>query len=267
LSNKENRPKQSFLKGALVLSLAALIVKLIGAVFKIPLANILGGDGMGYYTTAYDMALLGAYSVKNVKFREICSTKNYKAQFLQPETVRYFSNHNRLLSSCEGVIGIKTGFTKKSGRCLVSACERNGKLLVAVTLNAPDDWNDHKKLYDYGYSLYEETSLCVDIPETIKVYGSDIKEIMPRVATDVNVYVLKSSQIKTEIQLNHFLYAPVRNNDIIGKILVLQNGCVIAEQPITSAENADASKNFKIYKPSIFKRFTDFFKLNKRKVD
>ena len=67
-----------------------------------------------HYTTAYDMAILAAYSVKNVRFREICSSKTYKAQFVYPETVRYFSNHNRLLTSCEGVIGIKTGFTKKS---------------------------------------------------------------------------------------------------------------------------------------------------------
>ncbi len=219
-----------------------------------------GLDDEKHYTTAYDMALLGAYSVKNEKFREICSAKTYKAQFLQPETVRYFSNHNRLLTSCEGAIGIKTGFTKKSGRCLVSACERNGKLLVAVTLNAPDDWNDHKRLYDYGYSLYEEASLSVEVPETVKVYGTDIKEIKAEMIKGLNVYVNKNSQIKTEIHLNRFLYAPIKKYDIIGKILFLQNDCVIAEQPIISAENAYALKNFKIYKPSIFSRIADFFK-------
>lgn len=220
-----------------------------------------GLDDERHYTTAYDMALLGAYSVKNEKFREICSTKTYKAQFLQPETVRYFSNHNRLLTSCEGVIGIKTGFTKKSGRCLVSACERNGKLLVAVTLNAPDDWNDHKKLYDYGYSLYEEAFLSVEAPETVKVYGSDTKEIKAQIINGLNIYIKKNSRIKTEIHLNRFLYAPIKKYDIIGKILFLQNDCVIAEQPIISTENADSLKYFKIHKPSIFGRIAEFFKI------
>ena len=65
-------------------------------------------------------------------------------------------NHNRLLSMYEGCIGGENRFTKKAGRCLVSAAERDGVQLVAVTLNAPDDWNDHKALLDYGFSLLHE---------------------------------------------------------------------------------------------------------------
>lgn len=224
-----------------------------------------GLDADEHYTTAYDMALLGAYAVKNDKFREICSTKSYKAHFLQPETIRYFSNHNKLLNTCEGAIGIKTGFTKKSGRCLVSACERNGKLLVAVTLNAPDDWNDHKKLYDYGHSLYEKIVIDVEIPESISVQGSDKKAIKPVRANRTEVTALKNSKITTEIRLNQFLYAPVKKYDIIGKIIFLQNDCVISEQYIISAEYADILKNFKLYKPSLFSRISDFFKFNKKK--
>ncbi len=223
-----------------------------------------GLDDAEHYTTAYDMALLGAYSVKNEIFREICSCKTYKAEFIKPETTRYFSNHNRLLSSCEGVIGVKTGYTKKSGRCLVSACERNGKLLVAVTLNAPDDWNDHKKLYDYGYSLYQCISSNVTIPETVNIYGSDKKQIKTQISENFNIYTLKNSKISTEIHLKRFLYAPVEKNDEIGRIIFIQNGKKIAEQAILSAENAEVSIDYIIYKPSLFSRIINSIK-NKKK--
>lgn len=70
-----------------------------------------------------------------------------------PPYRRTVTNHNRLLAIDEDCIGIKTGFTKKSGRCLVSAVRRGGVTLIAVTLNAPDDWNDHEKMYNYGFSV------------------------------------------------------------------------------------------------------------------
>lgn len=217
-----------------------------------------GLDAQEHYTTAYDMALLGAYAVKNEIFREICSTKSYKAQFLQPETVRYFSNHNKLLSSCDGVIGLKTGYTKKSGRCLASACERNGKLLVAVTLNAPDDWNDHKKLYDYGYSLYGYTELAVNIPDSVAVYGSDKKAFKTECSAEYELYVLKGSVVTKKIFMRSFFYAPIERNDVIGKISFFQNGSLIAEYPILSGEDADVLKKYKIYKPSVFSRIINY---------
>lgn len=226
-----------------------------------------GLDAEEHYTTAYDMACLGSYAVKNEKFKEICGTKNFKAEFIEPEITRYFSNHNRLLSSCDGVIGIKTGFTKKSGRCLVSACERNGKLLVAVTLNAPDDWNDHKKLFDYGYSLYDYISIPVEIPDEIDVFGSCIRKIQIKAANQLNVYALKNSEISTKVILNRLVYAPVRKNDIIGKTVVLQNGSVITEMNIISADDADVLQNHKIYKPSFFSRILNLINPNKRKVE
>ena len=109
-----------------------------------------GLDEPGHYTTAYDLALISAYAMKNPLFRQTVATKSASANLESGQTL-YFSNHNKLLKIYDGAVGIKTGFTKSSGRCLVSAAERDGILLVAVTLNAPDDWNDHKKLLDYGF--------------------------------------------------------------------------------------------------------------------
>ena len=104
-----------------------------------------------HYTTAKDLAHLAAYAMHNPSFAEIASKKTYTCKTsLQART---FRNHNKLLSLSKDAVGIKTGFTKASGRCLVGAAERNGALLISVTLSAPNDWNDHISLWNYGFSL------------------------------------------------------------------------------------------------------------------
>lgn len=118
-----------------------------------------------HYTTARDLATISAEALKNPTLREIFASK--KATIPQGvtserpwgESERYLYNHNKMLSRYEGAIGMKTGFTKKTGRCLVSAAERDGLTLISVTLNAPDDWNDHAAMLDYGFSTYESVTL------------------------------------------------------------------------------------------------------------
>lgn len=217
-----------------------------------------GLDGENHYTTAYDMALLGAYAVKNDIFCEICSTKTYRAEFISPDITRTFSNHNRLLSSCEGVFGIKTGFTKKSGRCLVTACNREGKTLVAVTLNAPDDWNDHKKLYDYSYSLYEKRHILPNIPQKVNVSGSDKKAVQISVDENPVFYVNKNSRITYSIYIPKNIYAPVEINDTIGRVRYYENNRLIGESAVISCENAALTSNSYEYKQSFWYRFKKY---------
>ncbi len=219
-----------------------------------------GLDDEEHYTTAYDMALLGAYAVKNEKFREICSSKTHTADFIEPDITRNFSNHNKLLRYCEGVYGIKTGFTKKSGRCLVSACERNGKTLVAVTLNAPDDWNDHERLYEYGYSLYQENILTAEIPDEVIVAGSDKRKIKISCYGDESVFTRKNKQLEYSIYINRILYAPINKNDVIGKLVVLNGDYIVAEMPIIALEKAGTIKSSVEYKEGLFDRLSAFFK-------
>ena len=216
-----------------------------------------GLDDENHYTTAYDMALLGAYAVKIEKFREICSAKTYRAEFIDSDKIRTFSNHNRLLKTCDGVFGIKTGFTKKSGRCLVTACERDGKTLVAVTLNAPDDWNDHSKLYDYGYSLYERKSTEFDLPEKISVYGSEISETSIKCLNDKNILIRKDSTLTFKVQLAKYIYAPIKIYDCIGKVTVYSNGYIVDEYPIYATKKANLIKNSTDKKPGFFTRLVE----------
>ena len=103
-----------------------------------------------HYTTAYDLALITAHAMKNPLFKDIVSKKQMKIS--KGDGVRYLKNHNKLLTMYEGCTGVKTGYTKKCGRCLVSSAKRGEKSLIAVSLNAPDDWADHKNMLTYGFN-------------------------------------------------------------------------------------------------------------------
>lgn len=113
-----------------------------------------------HYTTAYDLALISSAAMKNENFAEVVATKNKTISWEGAEWDRSLSNHNKLLKMYEYATGIKTGYTKKDGRCLVSAAEKNGLGLVAVTLSAPDDWNDHIAMLDYCFEQYEPYTVC-----------------------------------------------------------------------------------------------------------
>lgn len=114
-----------------------------------------GLDAENHYTTAHDLAIISAAALKNPIFQDITSTK--KIEIESSLENRILVNHNKLLTLYDGCIGVKTGYTKKSGRSLVSAAKKGDSMLVCVTIDAPDDWNDHKKLLNYGFSKLNAT--------------------------------------------------------------------------------------------------------------
>ena len=160
-----------------------------------------GLDHEEHYTSAADLARLAAYCIHNELFRTIVSTRRMTIPLNDQEGARLLLNHNRLLRSYDGTIGLKTGFTKRSGRCLVSAAERDGVTMIAVTLNAPDDWNDHRNMLDYGFSQY--TALLLQAsgsyeraiplvgmpqPEIIISNQNDIRVILPSDHGPIRMY-------------------------------------------------------------------------------
>lgn len=187
-----------------------------------------GLDDENHYSTAYDMAILASYCIKNPVFRSVCSAKKYTAQLLEPQTKLYFSNHNRLLSSIDGVFGVKTGFTKKSGRCLVSAIEKNGAVLVAVTLNAPNDWNDHKRLYDYALEKLDTVTAEPNFPDTLCVIGGVKKEVGIKASCgSFSIALYGENAMEQKVYLPKFIYAPVGTGDRLGKIdFFCRNNCI-----------------------------------------
>ena len=197
-----------------------------------------GLDAENHYSTAYDMALLGCYTIKNDTFREVCSTKSKNIALVKPDIVFNYSNHNKLLGNLDGAIGIKTGFTKKSGRCLVSACERNSVRYVAVTLNAPDDWNDHEKLYSYAYERTKISSLNLNFPRKISVYSGT--ESYLELSTDsVRIPYIRMSDYEYKVVLPHFLYAPIKKGDVVGRIVLRFSDGMMIETNITATKSID----------------------------
>ena len=197
-----------------------------------------------HYSSAYDMAILAKEALKNPDFREICGKYNAKLKFGNPSYERWLTNNNKLLNTCEGVIGVKTGFTDKAKRCLVSACERNGATLICVTLNAPNDWLDHSRLFDYGFTMFEMQKLPVESNRfTVNVVGGT-EENVPcgTIVPMLNMLRGKADEVTAEVSINHFLYAPVVENTEVGKITYYYNGEVIREEPIVTSKSVGYKK-------------------------
>lgn len=116
-------------------------------------ANPHGLDSDGNFSTARDMARLAAAALKNAQFAQVVGTKQLTIDG------HSLTNHNKLLWRYAGADGVKTGYTKAAGRILVSSATRESRQLICVTLNAPDDWQDHAALLDHGFAQLESRTI------------------------------------------------------------------------------------------------------------
>ncbi len=180
-----------------------------------------GLDADDHYSSAYDMAVLAKNALENADFSQICATVRMQISFGNPPYDRWLKNHNRLLEEYDGCIGVKTGFTKKAGRCLVSAAQRNGITLICVTLSAADDWNVHKRLFDYGFSLVQQVDLAACLPEiSLPVVGGTSSSAKARLSGDAISTVLQGEerQVTAKIFVEPFYYAPLPKEQKAGEV-------------------------------------------------
>ncbi len=159
--------------------------------------NASGLDDENHYTTAVDLGRITCAALLSDTFREIVS-QSYKEVMYSGGTL-CFSNHNKMLKRYPGCIGVKTGFTKKTGRCLVTAATRDDVTLVCVTLNAPDDWNDHTKLLDYGFDNVKNTQV-VKKGQILKYISAEEDIQIPAIAGET-VVLPEIKGVKNEIEL------------------------------------------------------------------
>lgn len=214
-----------------------------------------------HYSSAYDMALLAREAMKNETFREICGCKKVKLEFGNPPYERWLVNTNKLLSLYDGCIGIKTGFTDEAGRCLVSAAERNGVTLICVTLNAPDDWNDHIRLLDHGFSVTESRSSDFDFSDLYADVAGGDRERVRLVPSDIPRYTAVNGEMPEasyKISVEKFLYAPVAEGKKAGTIRFYADGELICTADLAAAESSGAV--IKERKPSLYERIIDWIK-------
>lgn len=200
-------------------------------------------DG-AHYSTAYDMALLGAEASKNEDLINITSAVESIIYLGNPKTIRYLYTHNYLVSTqkYEGCDGIKTGYTDRAGYCLVTHVEREGVNLVCVTLNGADRFNDHKALYDYALSLYT----------TYRVDSSDAQQLSYVIGGEEDTVDLKcdladfpvrseyADEVEVRVNMDRFVYAPVSEGAYLGSVQYVYGNTVIAEFPLVSEYGVSA---------------------------
>ncbi len=194
-----------------------------------------GLDKDGHSASARDMALLGAAVLKQPLLAELCASK---AETITVGGVKMtVSNHNKLLKLYDGTIGLKTGFTKKSGRCLVSAVERDGVTLIVTTLNGGDYWNDHMALYNYAFPLLHREMMPDVAPDTCPVAGgaADAVSIAPE---EIPACVLREGESATAcVELPDFVWAPVAVGDVLGHVRYTAGERELACVPIRATES------------------------------
>lgn len=188
-----------------------------------------GLDQKGHHSTAYDMALLTAHAIKSKIFCDIVSMPSAEITIGQNRITVY--NHNKLLSRNKKIFGVKTGFTKKAGRCLVSAENYNGNKIICVTLNAPDDWNDHLSLFSRCEKKYNEYELSDTIE--LNAVGGELDKF--KASYNKKFYLL--SDLRFEIYHSPFLYAPVKKGDRVGWVYVYIKENLVERLPLTADED------------------------------
>ena len=213
-----------------------------------------------HYTTAHDLAVMASVLLQSPLLREIVSTYKTTIPLNGDEGTRVLVNHNKMLRLYDGAIGVKTGFTKKTGRTLVSAAERDGLLLIAVTLDAPNDWSDHEKLLDYGFANFVNVTLFeagVAIG-SLPVCGGRESSVALCPTRTVTVVLPKSMTAHTYTveASGHFLYAPIASGQEVGRA-VCRVGDQTWEVPLVAANDISL---YTPKKSTPWERLCHFFK-------
>ena len=206
-------------------------------------ANPHGLDHDEHYTTAKELAIITAAALEYPEFCEIVSTRTKRIE--KDGLTRIFTNHNRLLSAYSGCIGVKTGYTKRTGRCLVSAAERDGVKLIAVTLACPDDWHEHEQMLDLGFSLLERVTIFgkADFAPTLDVADGMANSITLGIERNITVIKKKSDDApKIVIDIPKSVAAPISRGDAVGRIQLIYPDGTIEFFDVIAVENVKKAK-------------------------
>lgn len=193
-------------------------------------ANPSGLDHEEHYSTAYDMALLARACLANGELAKMVATKSVTLE------ERVFTNHNKLLWRYEGCVGLKTGYTQRAGRTLVSAATRDGLTLICVTLNCPSDWDDHTALLNEAFARYDRVELAREEPLCrLPVRGSLLPLCPVRVRESVCAALSEGERAEMVLQLERpVLDAPIKAGTPIGAAVWFLDGEELAREPLVA---------------------------------
>ncbi|MDR1002357.1 MAG: D-alanyl-D-alanine carboxypeptidase [Oscillospiraceae bacterium] len=205
-----------------------------------------GLDDDVHFSTPYDMALLGIEAAKNPDLLEITSAISADIYVGNPKKKRTLTTHNRLLTSVkvEGCKGLKTGNTVKSGSCLLSYVERDGVRLVCASMKGTDYFNDHKRLYNYSFPLYEKMEIDPSINNLELLLVGGEKQTVALECEGASSFAVQKKQkdeVYKQIKLNKFEYAPVTAGQVVGYVQYMYKDMLLAQFPIKVTEDVKAT--------------------------
>lgn len=215
-------------------------------------------DSDNHYSTAYDMAILTRYAMKNEKYRKISGTKVYYAPHPTEEWPREWHNKNRLLTELyEYCTGGKTGYTKLAKRTLVTTATKGNLNLIAVTLNGPDDWNDHMNMYETAFkNFYPAQVLSKGMIKHVK---DDFYDGKLKFSHDYSYPIQKGEEDLFHIDIilmkpkEEWEEHPEKIPDVVGKAKIYFADHVIQEEPIYFSKKEPEKES------SFWKQWKKFF--------
>lgn len=201
--------------------------------------NPSGLDGDSHYTTAHELALIMSHALRNQDFCRIAGTRSKVIFADQTRAAKYLTNKHRLLKTYEGAFGGKTGYTKASGRSLVTAAARDGVTLIAVTINDPDDWRDHTALLDQGFSRtqYIDLSELTAREYSIPVAGGGSLRVGAEACAGVVLIDPEQHPLRTEVCLPRFVYAGIGRLQQVGVINLYAGEQLLERIPLRAQQS------------------------------
>ncbi len=214
------------------------------------LVNSHGLDEENHYTCAYDLALITSYALENETFCEIVSTKQKVIKETNKYQTRYLTNKNKLLKMMDNCIGVKIGFTDNAGRCLVSACKTNTNTYICVVLNCYDMFNESKFLLEQAQNAF--INRCIVKPYNI-VAVADIKEgkqdklkVYNKEGFEYPLTKEELNMLDIKVKLLDNLTAPIKKDDVMGKIEVYNGNKILFSTEIFAYEDVECASSIGI---------------------
>ncbi|WP_462412082.1 D-alanyl-D-alanine carboxypeptidase family protein [Neobacillus sp. Marseille-QA0830] len=214
-------------------------------------------DSDDHYSTAYDMALLTRYAMQNKTYQKIAGTKVYRTDNPSENWEYVWRNKNRLLTKYKYATGGKTGYTKLAKRTLVTTASKGDMGLIAVTLNGPDDWNDHISMYEAGFKSFD----MAEVLTKGKISAVDNKIYKDHIFIKKSVVYPVTDEEMDLFSIKYKLYKPeekwqnVREVKV-GKAVVYLDGRAVSETAIFYRNKPEQKKGFLENVKKLFFSFT-----------
>lgn len=198
----------------------------------------------GHYSSAYDLAVMARYGLQYPLFAEMVSRKRKRIERSIEKQDSVVVNKNRLLFRWDAADGIKTGYTRQAGHCLVASASKDGWRLIAVVLKSSDCWSDSRALLEYGFRHYQRVLIARRGAPlgTARVVGGVRETVRAVPAKDLAVVTPRGVQVAVQTQVSDgTARAPILRGDTLGTLTLREDDRVLGRTLLVAA-NAVAEK-------------------------